>query len=93
LIEQLEFWVQGIFRPDLTLLLDAPINIGLSRVKERAVSDRFEQEQLSFFEQVRQAYLLQAKKNPDRIYVINANQSITAVQSDMVNHVLTLLKK
>ena len=93
LIEQLEFWVQGIFRPDLTLLLDAPINIGLSRVKERAVSDRFEQEQLSFFEQVRQAYLLQAKKNPHRIYVINANQSITAVQSDMVNHVLTLLKK
>ena len=93
LIQQLETWVQGTFRPDLTLLLDAPINIGMSRVKERVISDRFEQEQVSFFERVRQAYLLQAQKNPNRIQIINANQSLPAVQSDMVAHLLSLLKK
>ena len=93
LIQQLETWVQGTFRPDLTLLLDAPINIGMSRMKERVISDRFEQEQFPFFERVRQAYLLQAQKNPDRIQVVNANQSLTAVQSDIVSHLLSLLKK
>jgi dTMP kinase len=93
LIQQLETWVQGTFRPDLTLLLDAPINIGMSRMKERVISDRFEQEQFPFFERVRQAYLLQAQKNPDRIQVVNANQSLTAVQNDIVSHLLSLLKK
>ena len=93
LIQQLETWVQGTFRPDLTLLLDAPINIGMRRMKERVISDRFEQEQFPFFERVRQAYLLQAQKNPDRIQVVNANQSLTAVQSDIVSHLLSLLKK
>ena len=93
LIQQLETWVQGTFRPDLTLLLDAPSNIGMSRMKERVISDRFEQEQFPFFERVRQAYLLQAQKNPDRIQVVNANQSLTAVQSDIVSHLLSLLKK
>ena len=93
LIQQLETWVQGTFRPDLTLLLDAPINIGMSRMKERVIIDRFEQEQFPFFERVRQAYLLQAQKHPDRIQVVNANQSLTAVQSDIVSHLLSLLKK
>jgi dTMP kinase len=65
----------------------------MSRVKERVISDRFEQEQVSFFERVRQAYLLQAQKNPNRIQIINANQSLPAVQSDMVAHLLSLLKK
>jgi len=62
-------------------------------MKERVISDRFEQEQFPFFERVRQAYLLQAQKNPDRIQVVNANQSLTAVQSDIVSHLLSLLKK
>jgi len=93
LIQQLETWVQGLFRPDLTFLLDAPISVSMQRVKERLNNDRFEQEQLPFFERVREAYLVQARNHPDRIQVINANQSLELVQQDMVAHLLPLLQK
>lgn len=93
LIQQLETWVQGLFRPDLTFLLDAPISVSMQRVKERLNNDRFEQEQLPFFERVREAYLLQAQNHPNRIQVINANQSLESVQQDMVAHLLPLLQK
>jgi dTMP kinase len=62
-------------------------------VKERLNNDRFEQEQLPFFERVRAAYLLQAQNHPNRIQVINANQSLESVQQDMVAHLLPLLQK
>ncbi|HIG08058.1 MAG: dTMP kinase [Methylococcales bacterium] len=93
LIQQLETWVQGLFRPDVTFLLDAPISVSMQRVKERLNNDRFEQEQLPFFERVRAAYLLQAQNHPNRIQVINANQSLESVQQDMVAHLLPLLQK
>ena len=89
----METWVQGLFRPDVTFLLDAPISVSMQRVKERLNNDRFEQEQLPFFERVRAAYLLQAQNHPNRIQVINANQSLESVQQDMVAHLLPLLQK
>ena len=58
-IEWLENLVQGILRPDLTLLLDAPVEIGLERAKLRSNLDRFESEKFNFFEQVRRAYFKQ----------------------------------
>ncbi|MDP7536589.1 MAG: dTMP kinase [Methylococcales bacterium] len=93
LIQQLETWVQGLFRPDLTFLLDAPISVSMQRVKERLNNDRFEQEQLPFFERVREAYLVQARNHPNRIQIINANQSLESVQQDMIAHLLPLLSK
>ena len=56
-IEQLEQFVQGEMRPDLTLIFDLPVAIGLSRAAARGRLDRFEQEGLGFFEAVRNAYL------------------------------------
>jgi dTMP kinase len=81
-IRDLERMVQGTLRPDLTLLLDAPVVEGLSRARERntgIVSDRFESERSEFFERVRAAYLARAAAEPSRIAVIDAAQSVEAV--------------
>lgn len=84
-IEWLENLVQGSLRPDLTLLLDAPVEIGIERARERGAFDRFELEKVSFFEQVRRAYLLQAELHPKRIKLIKANQPLPDVQNAIVD--------
>ena len=80
-IAWLEKWVQGQMRPDLTLLLDAPVETGMARAGKRGTFDRFETEKLHFFERVRQAYLQQALRYPQRIKVIEADQALTDVQN------------
>ncbi len=83
-IAWLENLVQGDFRPDLTLLLDTPIEIGLSRAKARNTLDRFESEQVVFFEAVRSVYLARARQFPERIKIIKADQPLANVQKDIV---------
>ncbi|MDH5444642.1 MAG: dTMP kinase [Gammaproteobacteria bacterium] len=80
-IASLEEWVQGALRPDLTLLLDLPVDEGLKRAGERSTPDRFEQEKQAFFERVRETYLGMARAEPQRYRVIDASGSIEAVQS------------
>ncbi|MBA1261736.1 dTMP kinase [Stutzerimonas sp. NM35] len=82
-IEQLENFVQGELRPDLTLIFDLPVEIGLSRAAARGRLDRFEQEGLGFFEAVRNAYLERARQAPARYRVIDAGQPLAAVQRDL----------
>lgn len=82
-IEQLEHFVQGDKRPDLTLIFDLPVEVGLSRAAARGRLDRFEQEGLNFFEAVRSAYLNRAGQNPQRYRVVDAGQSLAAVQQDL----------
>ncbi|SRR5690606_27377505 len=76
LIATLEEAVLGSLRPDLTLLLDAPVGVGTARARSRneasGRTDRFELEQGGFFERVRAAYLARARQEPDRIAVIDA---------------------
>ncbi|KAF3981009.1 MAG: dTMP kinase [Methylococcales symbiont of Hymedesmia sp. n. MRB-2018] len=84
LIELLEHKVQSGLTPDLTLLLDIPVMIGMNRVKKRAELDRFESEKKLFFEKVRSAYLTRAENNPQQIKVIDASQSLKKVQKDIV---------
>lgn len=91
-IAQLEKLIQGDFRPDLTLLLDAPIEIGLSRALARNKPDRFELEQQSFFERVRIGYLEQAQRFPERIKVINANQTPIEVEAEIKGVLETLIE-
>ena len=78
-IAQLETLVQGARRPDLTLLLDGPVSVGLERARKRnaaagsaPAADRFERERAQFFERVRAAYLERAAAEPQRIVVIDA---------------------
>lgn len=79
----LETFVQGSFRPDLTLLLDAPIEVGMQRARDRGKLDRFEEEQVEFFEKVRDNYLNRAKQAPERFKIVNAAQELAGVQAEI----------
>ena len=80
-IATLEDFVQGDLRPDLTLVFDLPIEIGLARAAARGRLDRFEQEGQGFFEAVRQAYLQRAHAQPQRYAILDAGQTLSAVQT------------
>ncbi|MGC2457387.1 MAG: dTMP kinase [Gallionellaceae bacterium] len=71
-LEQLERWVHADLQPDLTLLFDIPVQVARQRLSNNATLDRFEQEQESFFERVRQAYLQRYRKHPERFALIDA---------------------
>ncbi len=79
-IAELEAFVQGDLRPQLTLIFDLPVEIGLSRAAARGRLDRFEQEGRGFFEAVRQAYLARAAAAPARYRIVDAAQPLEAVQ-------------
>lgn len=83
-IAQLEQWVQGALRPDATILLDIPVDIGMDRVRERGETDRFEQEQLSFFNRIRESYLRLAKENPERFHIVDTQPSIKDVHQQLI---------
>lgn len=82
-IEALEQFVQGDLRPDLTLVFDLPIEIGLARAAARGRLDRFEQEGRAFFEAVRQTYLQRAAAAPARYRIVDAAQALAQVQVDI----------
>jgi dTMP kinase len=84
-IVQLESWVQGDVQPNLTLLLDAPIELAMQRARARneaqgqGAGDRFEVEQNSFFERVRHGYHARAAADAARFRIIDASQPLAAV--------------
>lgn len=82
----LEQWVQKGLKPDLTLLLDTSIEVGMSRVRERGTADRFESEHNDFFEAVRTAYLKRADEYPERIKRVDATGSLESVQAGIAMH-------
>jgi len=86
-IAALETWVQGDRRPDLTLVLDVPGEVGDQRVAARGARDRFEQERAEFFARVRRRYLDLAGRAPERYRVIDAGAPLPRVQQDIA-HVL-----
>jgi len=85
-------WVQKKLQPDLTILLDAPAEIGMQRAKNRGSIDRMETEDISFYERVRQGYLELAKEHKDRFVVIDASQSLKLVQAEILFHLDRLLE-
>lgn len=82
-IAKLEQTVQGALRPNLTLLLDLPVELGESRAGQRSSPDRFEQQELEFKQKVRECYLQRARGNPGRIKIIDASQSIEDVEQQI----------
>ena len=82
-IATLEQLVQQDLRPDLTLLLDAPLDLSATRARARnqsaGVTDRFEREQREFFERVRAGYLDRARLEPRRIAIIDASLDVQTV--------------
>jgi dTMP kinase len=82
-IANLEQLVQHGRQPDVTVLLDIDVETGLQRARARGQLDRFEQEDVSFFERVRAAYLERVSQQPQRFIVIDAGQDLARVQADI----------
>ena len=85
-IRFLETLVQGALRPDLTLLLDVPVDVGLERSRQRdagGTRDRFDFERAEFFERVREAYLSRARAEPQRMAIVDAVASMHEVTKRM----------
>jgi dTMP kinase len=82
-INQLERWTLGDFQPDLTFLLDMPVAAGMKRVHTRGETDRFETENLDFFQRIRDGYLSRAKEFPERYRIIDAEQDLGVVTASI----------
>ena len=82
-IEWLARLVHGDLQPDLTILLDAPVETGMQRADRRGALDRFEVEQLEFFNRVREAYLGLAEAEPDRFAVVDCSRDLASVQATL----------
>ena len=82
-IKILEDWVQQGLQPDLTILFDLDVEIGLRRAGKRSEADRFEQEQKEFFEQVRACYLDRAKQFSERYRIIDSSKPLDAVKQQL----------
>jgi len=82
-IDQIADWVHGDTWPDLTILLDAPVEIGMERAGTRSAPDRIEQERHDFFERVRECYLQIALREPERFVVIDTTRSMDEVRADI----------
>jgi dTMP kinase len=80
-IEWLATFVHGDLQPDLTILLDAPVETALQRAGRRGELDRFEVEQAEFFDRVRQAYLELAMAEPGRFSVVDCSRDLDIVQA------------
>lgn len=89
-IAVLEQWVQGRLRPDLTILLDVPLEVSSARIEAGRSKDRFEQEDAAFFKRVREAYLQRAIANRAQYAVINSNRGRDLVKTD-IEHRLNML--
>jgi dTMP kinase len=79
----LEKLVLGDLRPDLVIILDAPVEVGMARAQQRGAPDRFEAERSEFFERVRQSYLQRAANDPSRYSIVDATRAIPEVESQL----------
>jgi dTMP kinase len=82
-VEALAALTHGDLAPDLTLLFDTDASIARARVVARSAADRFEREDLAFFERVRARYLAQARREPARFCVLDGGRSIAEVQASI----------
>jgi len=90
-ILQLHTLMGMTLQPDLTILLDMPVEQGLARMAARGKPDRIESEAVAFFDRAREAYLDRAKKDPDRVTVVDASASIKVVGDAVVSAVQLLI--
>jgi len=91
-IERLAEWVQEGIEPDLTLLLDAPAEVGMRRAAERGAGDRMDNEERAFYQRVRSGYLALAERYPERFAVIDASQELDRVRDDIAAAIECVLK-
>jgi dTMP kinase len=90
-IEWLADFVHGDLRPDLTILLDAPVEVAMQRAERRGDRDRFEVEKNDFFRRVRQSYLELAEREPERFAIVDCSKDLAIVQAAIAESVGPLL--
>lgn len=92
-IAMLEHVVQEGLKPDMTILFDAPIDVGLARIQAREKTDRFESETKNFFHKCRQGYLALAEAEKERFVIINAEQTREQLQLELVEILKPAIEK
>ena len=92
-IALLESLVQGTVHPDHVILLDAPVETGMTRARHRGDLDRFEQEAVAFFERIRETYLARAASAPGRYHIVDASQPIEAVSDEVAGLLRSLVNR
>lgn len=99
LLKTLHQTVVGKLKPDLTLLLNLPVEMGLKRIQEREPEipgqpnlDRFEKEKIDFHEKVRGEYLKIANAEPNRVKVINALEDVETIHQKIVEEALRIIQ-
>jgi len=87
-----------LLKPDLTLLFDLPVEMGLQRankrndnLKESSSIDRFEKENMDFHRRIREGYLNILKNDPDRFRLIDANLDVETIQKDVRTYIINFL--
>ncbi len=93
MIEQLNNIATGGLRPDLTVLLDLPVEEGLARARAAGAADRFEREEAAFHERVRAGYQTLAEREPHRWLVVDASLPPDAVTESIWRRVEPLLER
>jgi dTMP kinase len=84
-------WVQEDLKPDLTLLLDAPAEVGRERAQNRGEADRLDSEEAGFYQRVRDGYLSLAAAEPERFAVVDASLELGQVQAAIAAEINRLL--
>ncbi len=90
-ISTLADWVHEDLQPDLTILLDAPAEIGMDRAGRRGAADRLETEKTEFYARVRDGYLALAQSEPERFVIIDASQPLAQVQASIGENLARLI--
>ncbi len=90
-IADLEALIIRDTRPDMTVLFDVPVEVGMARAGKRAALDRIEQEDQAFFERIRQCYLARAAQEPNRFRTVDAGQPLMSVQQQLAGIVEEML--
>jgi dTMP kinase len=80
-VAQINRFAVGNVMPDITIVIDVPTELGLSRIRQRAsdLPDRMERENIDFYQKIRDGYLLLAKSMPDRFAVVDGSLDQDAV--------------
>lgn len=92
MLDQLANWVVGDNKPDATLVLDVPVEVGQERVVQRQHQDRLDKESLAFHQKVRDGFLDRAKADPKRVKVVDASQSLESVKNQIEEQLAQLNK-
>lgn len=82
-INELADWVLGDLRPNLTILLDAPVEVGMSRADSRGNPDRLDVERAEFYTRVRESYLQLAESEPERFVIVDASRELADVSASI----------